>query len=187
MDLLKPQGMIETWEVIKKTGLIVPGTYKKEINTLTDLARIFPASFINTDNTGKVLDSANLFDESAQPLFGDNWQVTHGTDGIMYFSTNENLQDAGEGDVLDITGQLQATLKTTGTSVGNSALNSFVVSGELDGPLTNPTGYMVLGTALDIDEAATPIYTMKRPIAFRSQAVSIASTRTFFIKWTIQY
>lgn len=154
---IKPVGVVRYFQRDNKTGLIVPGTYVEDKNTIHDFLRYYLAYKIGTNTINQALDSR--FATGGALSSGDN-----DDDGIAYGT-----------DV----GSLSHKLDTDINAGGNNSVDYIEFSGSIAGAL-NMSGYLVLG--YDYAHAGT---SFSKTYAYYSITQNIESGRTFYFYWRI--
>ena len=155
---IKSIGSVKYFQRDNRTGLMIPGTYVENENTIYPDLRYYLAYKIGTDTTNQSL--SNRFATGGTLSSGDN-----GYDGIAYSTIPiESLSHKLDTDI---------------NAGGNNSTNYIEFSGSIAGEL-NMSGYLVLGHSyLHSSTIFVDTY------AYYSITQFIESGRTFYFYWRI--
>lgn len=154
---IKPIGIVRYFQRDNRTGLIVPGTYVEDKNTIYPDLRYYLAYKTGTDTVNQSL--SNRFAVGGTTSAGDD-----GYDGIAY----------GTGQTA-----LSHKLDTDINAGGNNSTDYIEFSGSIAGAL-NMSGLLVLGHSyLHSSTAFVDSY------AYYAITQNIESGRTFYFYWRI--
>ena len=154
---IKPIGIVRYFQRDNKTGLIVPGTYVEDKNTIQNDLRHYLAYKIGTDTTNQSLSSRFA-------TGGTLSDTDDADDGIAYGSYEDSLSHKLDTDI---------------NAGGNNSTNYIEFSGSIAGEL-NMSGELVLGHHyLQTNTAFNDPYAEYQVTQF------IESGRTFYFYWRI--
>ena len=153
------RGDVRYYQTDDKTGLLVPGTYKEEANTIFTDLQYYLMYKIGTDTTDYAMDS--LF-PTGRAVIGTDI----GEDGIVHAdaSTGATVDYVFDTDLNDGGDEVETYIEYYGTLPGAATLN----------------GYLQLGQAL----IGTP-YELSRTFAYYDINETVAAGRTFHFYWKI--
>lgn len=154
---IKPVGTVKYFQRDNRTGLIIPGTYVEDKNTVQDDLRYYLAYKTGTNTTNQALDSRFT-------VGGTLSGADDGDDGIAYGVSSDILSHKLDTDI---------------NAGGDNAINYIEFSGSIAGEL-NMSGVLVLGGDYD-----NSIPTLLDIYATYSITVFIESGRTFYFYWRL--
>ena len=155
---LSLKGSVRYYQTDDKTGLLIPGTYKEEENTINSTLLYYLAYKIGTDTTDYALSS--LFGTGQAASGGDV-----GDDGIAHGSgTIDDIDYVFDTDLNDGGDEVETYIEYYGTIPGAVTLN----------------GYLQLGHNL-----ISGPYQFSQVFAYYDINETVASGRTFHFYWKI--